>query len=175
MAHSYSQFISQYWGPSETKRDLLLLFDHLPTHQRHRDISHFLKSRVSSLPCQQTLNKWLNPFASTTFSLIASTGFFPVKMVTSLFKAEPTSGSPFTHSVDLFPYLKLISWLHWKVKRRSPKAPLNHSTVPWSLLKFTFPLLILTSCSATSLVTSPVNSRPGSTCRTFGHLDGPRL
>ena len=44
-----------------------------------------------------------------------------------------------------------------------------------SIELFTFPLLILTSCFVISLVTSSMNSRPGSTWRTFGHLSGPRL
>ena len=73
-------------------------------------------------------------------------------------------------SVDLFPYVKFISGLYWKVKRCSPKVRLNCSMIPWSLWMFTFPLLILTPCFAVSLMTSPMNSCPGSTWRTLGHL-----
>ena len=55
-------------------------------------------------------------------------------MFTSLFKANTTSGSLFTHSVDPFPSLKFISWLYWKVKRRSLKVrsskSLDDSPIP---------------------------------------------
>ena len=106
---------------------------------------------------------------------MTSIGFFLVNLVTSIFKANTTSGSLFTYSVDLFPSMEFISWLYWKVKRRSPKVRLNHSTIPWSQWTFTSPLLILTSCFVISLVTSPTNSRPGSNIRTFSHLNCPRL
>ena len=52
---------------------------------------------------------------------MATTGFFPVNLVTSLFKAETTSGSLFTHSVDLFPPLKFISWCTGKWRGVHPK------------------------------------------------------
>ena len=44
--------------------------------------------------------------------------------------------------------------LYWKVKRCSPKVWLNFSTISLSLWTFTFPLLILKSYFAISLVTS---------------------
>ena len=45
----------------------------------------------------------------TDFSLIAMAGFLPIRLVTSLFRAPTTSGSLFTHSVDLLPSGRSIS------------------------------------------------------------------
>ena len=42
-------------------------------------------------------------FAATPFSLIATTGFFPVQRVTSLFRALATSGSILTDTVGRWP------------------------------------------------------------------------
>ena len=69
---------------------------------------------------------------STDWSLVASTGFFPVHLVISLFKVETTSGSLVTRSVDLFPSLKLISWL-LKSEGALTQTLMNRSTIPWSL------------------------------------------
>lgn len=52
-------------------------------------------------------------FAETNFSLIASTGFFPVNRVFSPFRAKTTFGRLFTHSLDLSADRKFISWLYW--------------------------------------------------------------
>ena len=41
--------------------------------------------------------------------------------------------------------------MYWKVKRHSPKVQLNCPTIPWSLWKVIFPLLIFTSCFVSSL------------------------
>ena len=45
----------------------------------------------------------------TAFSLIATAGFLPIRLVTSLFRALTTSGSLFTHSVDRLPSGRSIS------------------------------------------------------------------
>ena len=55
------------------------------------------------------------------------------------------------------------SMFDWLVQRR----------ISWSRWTFTFPVLILTSGFAISFFTSPMNTRPGSTWRTKGHLNGP--
>ena len=70
------------------------------------------------------------------------TGFFSVNLVTWPLKCKTTSERHFTHSVDLFPDVKFISWLYWKGRRRSPKVRLNWLTIPWSLGTLTFSLLI---------------------------------
>ena len=48
----------------------------------------------------------------TAFSLIATAGFLPIRLVTSLFRALTTSGSLFTHSVDRLPSGKSISTVY---------------------------------------------------------------
>ena len=56
----YSQAIFWYCRPLETRLDLWLFFDHLPAHQRDRNILYSLKSRVSFPSGQLVLNKSLN-------------------------------------------------------------------------------------------------------------------
>ena len=48
-------------------------------------------------------------FEATDFSLIATEGFLPMRLVTSLFKALTTSGSLLAHAVDRTPSGKSIS------------------------------------------------------------------
>ena len=120
-----------------------------------KEISHsFWGVQSLFLPANRS---WVSRWTLGVNRLVINgiTGFFPVNLVTSLFKAETTAGSLFSHSVDLFRSLKFISWVYWKAKRRSPKVRLNRSTIPWSLWTFTFPLLILTSCYVISLVNHP--------------------
>ena len=45
----------------------------------------------------------------TAFSLTATEGFLPIRLVTSLFRALTTSGSLLTHPVDLLPSGRSIS------------------------------------------------------------------
>ena len=56
----YSQAIFWYCRPLETRLDLWLFFNHLPAHQRDRNILYSLKSRVSFPSGQLVLNKSLN-------------------------------------------------------------------------------------------------------------------
>ena len=49
------------------------------------------------------LEKEVEGFAETAFSLIAAEGFLPVSLVTSLLRAATTSGSLLTHPVDRWP------------------------------------------------------------------------
>ena len=65
--------------------------------------------------------------------------------------------------------IHLLTW-YWKLNKPSSKVWWICSMIPWSLWLSTFPLLILTSCFSISFVTSPMNSCPGSTLRTFGHF-----
>ena len=74
--------------------------------------------------------KGVEGFATTAFSLMASTGFLPVRRVTSPFRAETTAGSRTTHSEDLWPSGSPISTAHCCLDRRS--ARLSLSTIAWS-------------------------------------------
>ena len=80
----------------------------------------FFKSKNSFR--QTALNKKLNS-ASTNFSLIASPVFL--------------SSQPGHFTIqswnNFWKFLKFISWLYWKVKRRSLEVWLNCSSIPWSL------------------------------------------
>ena len=52
---------------------------------------------------------FVDGFEETDLSLIATAGFLPIRLVTSLFRALTTSGSLFTHSVDRLPSSRSIS------------------------------------------------------------------
>ena len=72
------------------------------------------------------------------FSLIACAGFLQVSRVTSLFKAETTSGSFLTQAVERAPNFAIsgfsfISTAYWWPNSCSARVRLNLSTIPWSL------------------------------------------
>ena len=106
---------------------------------------------------------------------MASEGRLPVSRVTSPFRAETTAGSRRTHSVDRSPTGSRISWAYWWPKSLSDRVLFHRSTIPWSRWEPTRPRLTSTVCIARSWLTSPINSRPGSTCSSLGHVKGPRL
>ncbi|MCV6614472.1 MAG: hypothetical protein OIF35_05800, partial [Cellvibrionaceae bacterium] len=63
--------------------------------------------------CPTGRKYFVDGFAATAFSLMATAGFFPVRLVTSLFKAETTSGSLFTHEVDRWRSGSRFSAAYW--------------------------------------------------------------
>ena len=109
-------------------------------------------------------------FCDTCSCLIASTGFFPVNLVTSPFRAAVTAGSLFTHSCDRSSGFIRSSCACWCPNSLSAKVPFQRSTINWSRWTSTRPRLTLTLCFARSWFTVPMNSCPGSTWRSLGHL-----
>ena len=73
-------------------------------------ISHIDERRKCFFSASSTgLLYFVDGFEETSFSLIATAGFLPIRLVTSLFRALTTSGSLFSHSVDRFPSGRSIS------------------------------------------------------------------
>ena len=147
-AHLNSQVIFRYWRPHGRPHGIC--GSPLATFQLTSDIkiSHILwVVRLSNTVSQKTvrrdsfpsgqpvLKKSLNSLRQPTCLycinrfLSCQPGHFTIQSHYNFWK-------PLHHSVDLFPSLKFISWLYWKVKRRSPKVRLNRSTIPWSLWAF---------------------------------------
>ena len=94
------------------------------------EVSH-IHRRIQSLLFQTNypgLNSW-TVCINNGLSRIASTGFFRVKRVTSIFSAFTTSGSLFTHTMDLSEDFMFISWEYWNLKSRSLNVRLNRSTL----------------------------------------------
>ena len=83
----------------------------------------FSHNRLFNVENLQRPNRISGSFRINYFFKIASTGFFPVNLVSSLFKPETTSGSLFTHSLDLIPAqgyqparkysVMAIQWMAW--------------------------------------------------------------
>ena len=72
-------------------------------------ISHIDERRKFFSSSPTGLEYFVDGFEGTAFSLIATAGFFPIRLVTSLFRAPTTSGRLFTHSVDRLPSGRSIS------------------------------------------------------------------
>ena len=72
-------------------------------------IPHIVERRKFFLATPTRLLYFVDGFGETDFSLMASAGFLPIRLVTSLFRALTTSGSLFTHSVDRLPSGRSIS------------------------------------------------------------------
>ena len=66
-------------------------------------IPHIDQRRKFFLAAPTGLLYFVDGLEETAFSLIATAGFLPIRLVTSLFRALTTSGSLFTHSVDRLP------------------------------------------------------------------------
>ena len=86
-----------------------------------------------------------------------------------------TSGSRTTHSEDLWLTDSLIWTAYWCLNRRAARMWFNLSTITWSRWITTRPPRMFDECFSISLVTTPTNSRPGSTCKNCGHFKGQRL
>ena len=72
-------------------------------------ISHIDERRKFFSAAPTGLLYFVDGFEKTSFSLMATAGFLPIRLVTSLFRALTTSGSLFTHSVDILPSGRSIS------------------------------------------------------------------
>ena len=72
-------------------------------------IPHIYERRKFFSATPTGLLYFVDGFEETAFSLIATAGFLPVRLVTSLFRALTTPGSLFTHSVDFLPSGRSIS------------------------------------------------------------------
>ena len=101
---------------------------------------------------------------------MASAGFLPVKRVTSPFRAETTEGPRGRR-----PSSSRISKAYWCPNSRSARVRFNLSTIAWSRLIPTLSRRMFVLCFSISLVTAPMNSRPGSTYKRCGLFICPRL
>ena len=72
-------------------------------------ISHIDERRKFFSSSLTGLEYFVDGFEETAFSLIATAGFLPIRLFTSLFRAPTTSGSLLTHSVDRLPSGRSIS------------------------------------------------------------------
>ena len=133
----------------------------------------FLLSRPTGRP--GTTEEGFCAPRNSYLALMASEGFLPVNLVTSLFREATTLGSRATHSVDLWPEGRRISWAYWCSNNHSARVLFQRSTTSWSLWILTRPCRTWTECFASSWLTAPMNSRPGSTWRSFTHRKGLRL
>ena len=72
-------------------------------------ISHIDERRKFFSVSPTGLLYFVEGLEETDFSLMATAGFLPMRLVTSLFRTLTTSGSLFTHSVDRLPSGRSIS------------------------------------------------------------------
>ena len=149
--------------------------DHPPVHRAGKDSKRRTPRGLFALCPRGRPGTTEEGFCVSVLALMASEGFLLVSRVTSPFRAATTEGNRFTHSVDHSPEGSLISWAYWCPKRRSASVRLKHSMMPWSLWMSTQPRQTWTECFASSWLTEPMNSRPGSTWRSFGHRKRLRL
>ena len=108
---------------------------------------------------------------------MGSTGSLPVSLVTSWLSPATTAGSLWTHSGNFLPSFTVpgecISHEYWCPRSLLSRVRLNHSTVPSEPLQFQLHTrLISTLCWVSNCDILPINSLPGSTCRTMGHFKG---
>ena len=126
---------------------------HRESRHHYRYISRSPKNRVSSLANQPVLN--ISSNSSHRPPLPNQTSHLIVQSCSLLY---PEASSPILYFSRRISYSLLTILIAEKTLTQRAIKTFNDSLI--AVITSTFPVLILTSCSAISFLTSPMNSRP---------------